>query len=201
MILEILLELFFIDVVPFGDLLDHVQDFLCDLLVDYFKRFWLNKSLSVDVQWQVVAVNDSHNEWQVLWNQVRILLSDQNSSHIEFQIIFPPMVIGIKILWYSIRDVQDRIEHNLPIGVEMYPVHRWVRLFAKRLEEVNIILFINVILVSQPQRLLSVYLLPFVNCSFDFLCLFVFGLFYLQVLTFLRSSIDGFFNFYLLLVV
>ena len=92
------------------------------------------------------------------------------------------MVVRVEIVWHSIRNIQNRVENNLTVSVEVDPVHWWIGLLAQTLVKVDIVLFINIVLVSQPQSLVGVDLLPFVDGFFDFLSLWL--LFLLGLLDF-----------------
>jgi hypothetical protein len=60
------------------------------------------------------------------------------------------MVVGVEIVWDPVGDVQDGVEDNLTVSVEMDPVHWRVGLFTQAFVKIDVILFINVILISQP---------------------------------------------------
>lgn len=78
-------------------------------------------------------------------------------------------------------------------------------MLAQTLVKINVVFFINVILVSQPEGLVSVDLLPFEYCFLDFFglwLLFLFGLLYLQVFFSIGLfDFDWLFDFNLFLVV
>ena len=70
----------------------------------------------------------------------------------------------------SVGDVQDRVENDLPLGVEMHPVHRGVRLPTYAFVELNVILVVDVVLVSQPESLVGVDEVPLPHLSLYLLC-------------------------------
>jgi hypothetical protein len=130
LILEILFVLFFINFIPVCYLLNHIQDFLSNLLIDYFEGFCLLECLSVDIQRQVVTVDHTHDEGQVLRHQVSVLLGDQHSSDVKFQVVLSTVIITVKVMRDAVGDVQNRVEYDLTVSVKVNPVHRWVRLLA-----------------------------------------------------------------------
>ena len=104
--------------------------------------------MTINIQWQIVAVNDTHYERQILRDEVVILFSYQDSSNVKSQVIFSSVVVLVEILWNSVWNVQNGVENNLTISIEMNPIHRRVRLFAQALEEIDVVLFVDFIFVS-----------------------------------------------------
>lgn len=133
------------------------------------------------------------------------MLSNQDSSDIKSQIVFPAMIVLVEVIRHSVGNVQNRVEDNLTVSVEVDPVHGRVRLFAKTLVKIDVILFVDFVLVPQPQSLVSVDLFPFENCFLYFLCFLLLGLVCLldlQVfLIFSWFSFDWFLDFDLSFVV
>jgi hypothetical protein len=58
-----------------------------------------------------------------------VLLSDQNSPNVQFKIVLSSVIVLIEVEWSPVRNVQNGSENDLSFGVEMNPVHRWIRLF------------------------------------------------------------------------
>jgi hypothetical protein len=133
------------------------------------------------------------------------LFSDEDSSDVQFEIVFSSMVIGVEIVRDSVGNVQDGVEDDFTIGVEMDPVHWGIGLFAQAFVKIDVIFFINVVLVFQPQGLVSVDLLPFINCFLDFLGFLFFLFFSLLDFEVLFSvglfDFDGLLDLYLFFVV
>ena len=70
----------------------------------------------------------------------------------------------------SVGDVQYRYEYNLSLSVEMHPVHRGVRLPTYTFVEFNVVLVIDVVLVSQPESLVGVDEIPLPHLPLHLLC-------------------------------
>ena len=70
----------------------------------------------------------------------------------------------------SVGDVQDRYEYDLSLSVEMHPVHRRIRLPTYAFVEFNVVFVIYVVLVSQPESLVSVDEVPLPHLPLHLLC-------------------------------
>lgn len=82
----------------------------------------------------------------------------------------------------------------------MDPVHWRVRLFTDTFVEINVILIVDIILISKPEGFIVVDSLPFPYFSFYFLFLLAF-LFNFQIIwLFFRLLFSSYFFFYLFLL-
>lgn len=81
-LLELLLVLVLSHVLPSSNLANHIEYLLGDSLVDDLEGLGLLKGLSVDVDRNIVGVNHSLHEGEILRNQIRMLLCDKHSSHV-----------------------------------------------------------------------------------------------------------------------
>jgi hypothetical protein len=131
------------------------------------------------------------------------MLSKQHSTSIQSQLIFTRIVILVEIIRNSIGNIKNRIEDNLTLGVEMYPIHGRIGLSAYTFVEINIILFINIVLISQPKCLVYVnlFVLPYFSFYFLFFLLFCL-LFHFKILILVSLSfcLNSFFLNFLLIV-
>lgn len=104
-----------------------------------------------------------------------MLLSNEYSSNVEFYLILATVVVVVEIKRGSVRNVEKCCEHDLAFCAEVNPVHRRVGLFAHALIKVNVVIIIDVILLSQPKSFISIDLFPFENCLFYLLSCLFFG--------------------------
>lgn len=196
----VLFKLVFIDEVPLGDFRNHIKNFLGDFLVDDLECLRLLKSFSVHIEGQIIRVNHTLNETQILGDNVAVLLCNQHSPHVQFQIILTSVVVRVKIIRGSVGNIEDRCENNLSLSVKMDPIQWRIRLLWQTLVKLNVIIFIKIFFISQPNGFISIYLFPLFGLLFDFLLLLIFSFFsdldfiIRLVFSILRFSIDFDFN-------
>lgn len=118
-----------------------------------------------DVDVEVVRVNHSHNVRQVFRNEFGISFSEEDSTSIESELVFAGVVVVVEVEGDAIRDVKNRGEDDFSFRIEMDPVHGGIRLFADAFVEVDVVLFVYIVLVSQPQSFVCINSLPFPNFS------------------------------------
>ena len=108
----------------------------------------LLKSISVDIDGDIIGVDDSIDERKILRNEITMLFSDKDSSDIEFELIFTWVVVLIEIIGNSVRNVENSGEDDLSFGVEVDPVHRRIWLFTDAFVEIDVIFIINIVFLS-----------------------------------------------------
>lgn len=111
-----------------------------------------------------------------------MLLGNQYSSDVEFNLVFAGVVIVEEVEGSSVGDIEDRSEDDFSFSIEVNPVHWGVGLLADAFVEIDVVLIIDIVLLSQPDCLVCVDSLPFPNCSLDLLCLLFCFFFHLEVI-------------------
>jgi len=155
----VFLFLFFL-VISLHNVIYHVQTLLDQLSTDLFYHFGLLELFSVHIQREVITINHSLNEVQVLRQQFIKRITNQNSPDIQFDIaLFALVVLIVEILRSSLRNVKDTSELHSSVSLEMSISHRIFFIFAKSLIEFVVFFFINVFCTSGPNSL--VYVLQF----------------------------------------
>lgn len=101
-VFDIFFKLIFINVFPFGNFGDHIEDLFGYFLVNNFEGFCLLQSLSIDIERKVFGVNDTLDKAEIFWNHIAMLFSDQDSSNIELKIVLPGIVLTVEIIWSSV---------------------------------------------------------------------------------------------------
>ena len=101
-----------------------------------------------------------------------MLFGDQNSSNIKFEVIFASVVLAIEIVWGSVGNEKNGSKHNLSFSVKMNPVHRRVGLLRQALIKIDVIILVEVVLVSEPDCFINIDLFPIVFCLLYFLWFF-----------------------------
>jgi hypothetical protein len=77
-----------------------------------------------------------------------MLFSNEDSSNIKFDLIFASVVIIVEVIGCSVGDVEDSSEDDLSLGIEVNPVQGRIRLSTNTFVEVNVVVIIDVILLS-----------------------------------------------------
>jgi len=137
-------------------------------LIDDFEGFVVLQGFTSDVQGQIVGVDDSHDEGNVSGNEFCVLFGNEDASDVEFKIVFASVIVVEEIDGCSVGYVEYGGEHDLSVSVEVDPVHGRVGLFTDAFVEIDVVLFVDIVLISQPESFVFVDLLPLVDCSFDF---------------------------------
>jgi hypothetical protein len=106
------------------------------------------------------------------------LFGNQDTSDVQFKIILPGVIVVEEVDGCSVGDVENGGEHNFSIGIEVNPVHGRVGLFADALVEIYVILFVDIVLISQPQGFVLVDSFPFIDCPLYLFSFLFFGLFF-----------------------
>ena len=121
-----------------------------------------------------------------------MLFSNEYSPYIQLNLVPAGVVVIVEINGGAVRDVEKGCENDFSFCAEVDPVHGRIGLPADTLVEINIVVVVDVILLSQPKSLICIYLLPFVNCLLYFLFFnLLVLLFHLQIVVAQRSLFLG----------
>jgi hypothetical protein len=171
-------------------------------LVDDLKALGLLKGLTIDINGDVVRVDYTHHEGEVLRNKVVMLFGNKHSSDVETDLVLAGVVVGIEIGRSTIRQVEDGSKDDFSFSVEVHPVHGGVGLPTDALVEIDVILIIDVFLLPKPDGLVGVDAFPLPHCLLDLLPRSLLSLFlHFQIIVALGRSINRGVFFHLPLVV
>lgn len=81
-------------VLVLGNLGDHLQGLLDDVLADDLQDLVLLKSLTRDVERQVLRVDDTLDEVEVLWDEVLAVVHDEDTANVELDVV--ALLLGLE---------------------------------------------------------------------------------------------------------
>ena len=98
-LLEVLLVL--------SNLREHIHALLDDVLADDLEDLVLLKGLARDVEWQVLRVDDTLDEVEVLGDKVLTVIHDEDTADVEFDVVALLLALE-QIKWRTVGLDQKR---------------------------------------------------------------------------------------------
>jgi len=166
---ELLVELLVVLLV-LGDFLEQLHGLLDDVLADDLEDLRLLQHLSGDVQWQVLGVDNTTDEVEVLGHELLAVLHDEHTAHVQLDRVLLLLVleeIERGALWHE----QQRSELQLALDREVLDGQMVLPVVGERLVEVGVLGLRDVLWVAGPQGLCLVELLLLAVLLLDLLCL------------------------------
>merc|ERR1711981_1343170 len=74
-------------VLVFGDLVEHLEALLDDVLLHDLEDLVLLQHFTGNVQWEVLRVDDTLDEAEVLWHKVLAVVHDEDASDVELHVV------------------------------------------------------------------------------------------------------------------
>ena len=97
----------FLHVFILGDLFDHVQSLTDQFLLDHLQEFMLLKRFTTHIQWKIIRVYNATDERQVLGHHVFKVVSDEDTSHIQLDLVHFLAILGEQIVGSCFWDIKD----------------------------------------------------------------------------------------------
>lgn len=110
---ELLVELFVV-VLVFADVVEQLHTLLDEILSDHLQDFALLQRLARDVQRQILRVNDTLDEAEVLGDQLFAVVHDEHPSHIQLYVV-ALLAVFKKVKRSSTRHEQQGTELELAL--------------------------------------------------------------------------------------
>mmetsp|Transcript_45227 Transcript_45227/g.81352 ORF Transcript_45227/g.81352 Transcript_45227/m.81352 type:complete len:444 (+) Transcript_45227:1069-2400(+) len=181
---ELLIELLVV-VLLLGNLSEHLQALLHQVLLDHPQDLVLLKSLSGDVQRQVLRVHHALHHVQPLRHQLIAVVHDEDSAHVELDVV--PLLFGLEeVKRRTARHEEQCPELQLTLNAEVLHCQVVLPVVGQGLVERGVLLVGHILRLAHPERLVLVQLLPLVAHLLHLLCL----LFLLLLLLFLIHFLD-----------
>ena len=210
---ELFIE-FLIILLILSNLSKHLKALLDDILLHDLKDFVLLESLTRDVEWQVLRVDDTLDEREPVWDNLLAVIHDKDSTDIEFDVVL--LLLGLKeIEWSSLWNEEKSAELKGTFNIEVLEGEVSLPIVGETLVEVLILFLGDLFRLSHPDwldlveslelicdllDLLGFFLLLFLFLDFlnlwfllfTFLLLFSFLLFFFLLLLFVVIRVGHF---------
>mmetsp|Transcript_22146 Transcript_22146/g.45306 ORF Transcript_22146/g.45306 Transcript_22146/m.45306 type:complete len:376 (-) Transcript_22146:686-1813(-) len=144
-------------------LLHQLENLPHKLLRDHFHDLVLLELLAGHIQRQVVGVDHAPHEVEIARQQLVELLCNKDAAHEKLHLGLLLPVIVHHVEGCLLRQEEDRLELDLTLRVEVRVGKRVEVVLGDALVELIVLLFGDVLLGAQPDRLLRVNLLPLVD--------------------------------------
>lgn len=109
----------FIDVLILGDLFDHVQSLADKLFPDDLQELVLLEGFTTYIQRQVIRVNNTTDEWQVLRHHVFKVVSDEDTTYIQLDLVHFLPVLREEVVRSCLWHIQNRTECHFTFSNKM----------------------------------------------------------------------------------
>mmetsp|Transcript_18093 Transcript_18093/g.30891 ORF Transcript_18093/g.30891 Transcript_18093/m.30891 type:complete len:540 (-) Transcript_18093:58-1677(-) len=171
---ELLVELLVVLLV-LGDLGEHLEALLDDVLLDDLEDSVLLQGLSRDVQGQVVGVDDSLHEGEPLGDEVLAVVHDEDSSHVELEVVLLLLVLE-EVEGSALGHEEEGGELELALDAEVLDGKVLLPVVGEALVEADVLVLGDVLGLPHPDGLGLVEDLVLVGDLLDLLHLLLLGL-------------------------
>ena len=173
--LEVLAELFveFLEVLSvLADFLEELKTLLGDVLLNDLQDLVVLEILSADVEREVLGVDDTSNEAEVLGDQFLAVVHDEDSPDVELDVVF--LLLGLKhVEGSAFGDEDDGFELESSFDGELLDGEMVLPVVGQAFVEVGIVFLGDLFGLLHPDGLVLVELLQLGRDLFYFLLLLV----------------------------
>ena len=173
--LEVLAELFveFLEVLSvLADFLEELKTLLGDVLLDDLQDLVVLEILSADVEREVLGVDDTSNEAEVLGDQFLAVVHDEDSPDVELDVVF--LLLGLKhVEGSAFGDEDDGFELESSFDGELLDGEMVLPVVCQAFVEVGVVFLGDLFGLLHPDGLVLVELLQLGRDLFYFLLLLV----------------------------
>ena len=173
--LEVLAELFveFLEVLSvLADFLEELKTLLGDVLLDDLQDLVVLEILSADVEREVLGVDDTSNEAEVLGDQFLAVVHDEDSPDVELDVVF--LLLGLKhVEGSAFGDEDDGFELESSFDGELLDGEMVLPVVGQAFVEVGVVFLGDLFGLLHPDGLVLVELLQLGRDLFYFLLLLV----------------------------
>lgn len=171
--LEVLAELFveFLEVLSvLADFLEELKTLLGDVLLDDLQDLVVLEILSADVEREVLGVDDTSNEAEVLGDQFLAVVHDEDSPDVELDVVF--LLLGLKhVEGSAFGDEDDGFELESSFDGELLDGEMVLPVVGQAFVEVGVVFLGDLFGLLHPDGLVLVELLQLGRDLFYFLLL------------------------------
>jgi hypothetical protein len=154
---------------------EHIHALLDDVLSDDLEDLVLLEGLSGDVEGEVLRVDDTSDEVEVLGDEVLAVVHDEDSSDVELDVV--ALLLRLEeVEGGSLGNVEDGLELELSLDGEVLDGKVVLPVVGERLVERRVLLGGDVLGVSSPEGLGLVELLVLNSNLLNLLGLLLLGL-------------------------
>ena len=171
--LHILAELFVKLLVVFRvlcNLVEELETLFDDVFADDLEDLALLEHLSRDVEREILRVDDTLDEIEVLWDQLFAVFHDEHTSDVQLDVVLHLAILK-QVKGGAFRDEKERTELELALDGKVLHGEMVFPVVCQRLVELSILVLRDIVWVSSPDGLHFVQLLEFVVFFLDLLFL------------------------------
>uniref|UniRef100_A0A2M3ZY44 Secreted protein n=1 Tax=Anopheles triannulatus TaxID=58253 RepID=A0A2M3ZY44_9DIPT len=151
------------------DLLQHIERLPDQLLLDHLDELVLLERLTRHVQWQIVRIDDTADEAQIVGHHVVELVRNEHTAHVQLDVVRLRAVLVEALRWLHLRHIQQRLERDLALGNEVRLRQRIGRVLGEALVELVVLLRRDLADLARPDRFAVVHDLPVPDRLLDLL--------------------------------
>mmetsp|Transcript_77935 Transcript_77935/g.170723 ORF Transcript_77935/g.170723 Transcript_77935/m.170723 type:complete len:651 (-) Transcript_77935:325-2277(-) len=158
---ELLVE-FLVVVLLLGNLGEHLQALLDEVLLDHPQDLVLLEGLSGDVEGQVLGVDDTLDHVQPLGHELVAVVHDEDTADVQLDVV--SLLLGLEeVEGGSAGHEEEGSELELTLDTEVLHSQVVLPVVGKALVEGGVLLVGHVLALAHPQGLVLVQLLPLVG--------------------------------------
>eukprot|EP01137_Pigoraptor_chileana_P011499 Opistho-2@62467 len=171
---EVLVKLLVVLLV-FGDLLEHFNALLDEVLADDLENLALLEHLTRNVEGEILAVDDTLDKLEVVGNELLAVVHDKHAAHVQLDVVRLLLLLK-EVEGGALWDKEQRLELELTLDRKVLHGEMVLPVVRERLVERRILLRRNLIRVACPDGLRLVELLKLGRLLLDLLRLLVLAL-------------------------
>mmetsp|Transcript_8368 Transcript_8368/g.18980 ORF Transcript_8368/g.18980 Transcript_8368/m.18980 type:complete len:674 (+) Transcript_8368:222-2243(+) len=145
-----------------GNLREHLNALLHDVLSDHLKDLVLLQHLARDVEGKVLAVDDALDEREELWDDLLAVVHDEHAAHVQLDVV--GLLLAVKeVERRALRHEQDGLELELSLDGEVLDCEVLLPVVGERLVEGGVLVARDLVRRAHPDGLLLVHQAPLVR--------------------------------------
>merc|ERR1712216_806413 len=161
---------FLVLVLVLGHLVEELDRFLDQVLLDDFEDLVLLQRLARDVERQVLRVDDALDKGQELRHQVLAVVHDEHAAHVKLDVVELLFVAALEhVEGRAARHKEHRAELELALDGEVLHGGVVLPVVGERLVERRVLLLRHLVRLAHPDGLLAVEVVPLVGDLLDLL--------------------------------
>ena len=142
-----------LDVVFIADLLDHVESFTDELLLDDLEELVLLEGFTGNVEGKIIGVDNALHKGQVLGHHVFEVIGDEDTSDVHLDEVDLLAVVGEHVLGGLLGDEEDGLKGDLSLSGEVAASHGVLAVLAEALVERVVLVVFDLSGLAGPQGL------------------------------------------------
>mmetsp|Transcript_28972 Transcript_28972/g.61126 ORF Transcript_28972/g.61126 Transcript_28972/m.61126 type:complete len:729 (-) Transcript_28972:69-2255(-) len=162
-------------VLVLGDLVEHLETLLDQVLPHDLEDLVLLQHFTRNVQGQVLRVDDSLDEAQVLWHELLAVVHDEHAPDVQLDVVRLLLVVE-HVKGGSLWGEEDRLELELSLDGKVLHGEVLLPVVGETLVEGGVLVLGDLLWVPHPDGLLLVHQIPLVAHLLHLLRLLLLGL-------------------------